>query len=108
MTAKEREVLDSLREELRRRLTEAGPRMTKKHVLDALEIPASTFNASFRRGSVKVTTIVRILEHLDIDPGEFFSAALLPDVTKLLGKPEGEPPLAVLLGRKRLEKEGWP
>jgi hypothetical protein len=49
-----------------------------------------------------------ILEHLDIDSGEFFSTALLPDVTKLLGKPEGEPPLAVRLGRKRLEKEGWP
>jgi len=104
-TIEEREVLDAIRCELSREFRQAG-RGSRKETLQKLETSESTLDMAFRRGSVKIVFLLRLLKELGVEPGEFFLRAFKPVLLDL--EPAGEPPLAVRIGMKRLEKEGWP
>jgi hypothetical protein len=104
-TVEEREILDALRHGLRREFQRVG-RGSRKKTLGKLGASESTLDMAFRRGSLKVVFLLRILKELGAEPGEFFLRAFRPLLMEL--EPEGDPPLAVRIGLKRLEKEGWP
>jgi hypothetical protein len=90
------ELLAEIRSKLRGEFQRKG-RGSQKHLLQALGIKPSTYDAKFREGSLKLTDLVRVLNALDVDPGAFF-AGLFPNT----GVPPGMPPPAVAQALERL------
>lgn len=102
LTAEERELFDDLRSALRTEFQKAG-HGSQKRTLKAIGLKKAALDSAFSRGSVKVLVLLRILKHLGVESGEFFTNAFPEGAQTFAGAsaPGSPPPAGVQNFQKR-------
>jgi hypothetical protein len=100
LSQEEEEMFAQLLELLREQFRRAG-HGSKKRVLEELGTNNAAFDIAFKRGSVTILLLTRVLKALGISPGDFF-ARIYPPGRPL---PPGIPPAGVLRALERMKEE---